>query len=138
MQMGTKRFSMRTNGLKGSKPSAYFFFFAPIVVRVAFEAARLGAVCSGMVALLAGADAGDEDVFRFLARACIRVATVATRQAMFIVIKDSVLEPAHSGIRFCDRGQSGVRTGCERMALFAGFGPQQLFGFRYARVNPLL
>lgn len=138
MQTDTKRFSMRTNGLKGSKSSAYFFFFAPIVVRVAFEAAGLGAVCSRMVTLLAGADARDEDVFRFLAGARICVATVATCQAMLVVIEGSVLEPTHGGIRFCDRRQSGVCIGCERMALLAGFGPQQLFGFHYPSVDPLL
>ena len=48
--------------LRNGEHTLHRLFFAPVMVCVAFEAARLGGFLAGMVAPFAGLNAGEEDV----------------------------------------------------------------------------
>ena len=101
------------------------FFFAPVVVGVAFEAASFGGVATGTMAVAAGLNSGDQDVRGFLALERLGVTRGARHHLMRFMIEVGVRQPARSDHGFGDFGER-VETGwiARRVALFAGFAPQ--------------
>lgn len=91
-----------------------------------------------MMALPAGANSGQKKIGCFLARARFGMAGFAGHEAMLIVIEDCMPEPTHGNGGFHHHRQLSGRTGGERMALLAGFRPEELLGLRNPRVHPLL
>lgn len=74
-----------------------FLALRPVVVGVAFRAARFGVAGAGGVAGLAGGEAGNENVGRLRAANGFLMAPGAGKAAMGVVIEFGVREPAING-----------------------------------------
>src|SRR5712692_8303632 len=110
---------------------------APIMVRVAFEAAGLGGLCTRVMALLAGLNPRQKHVGGLLTGGNTCMAARAVHHAVLFVIEGCVRHPAHRDVRPCHLRQRGVGRKIECVALLAGLSPQQLFGFGDAFGYPL-
>ena len=83
--------------------SGDWFFLAPVVIDVAFKAARFGGVLAGVMALPAAFDAGEQDVGCLAALIGFGVAGHAFHHLMRLVIELAVLEPTRRDPRLSDR-----------------------------------
>ncbi len=113
-------------------------FLAPIVIRVAFEAARFRCVRTSAMALLAGLDARDKYVGSLAAAVGLSVTRRALHHLVRFMIEFSVWQPARGDGRLGDRGKiaNSVRI-TQAMAFLAGFSPQQQLRVRHALLHPL-
>jgi len=135
---------------KGGKGEFWRDFFAlgPIVVGVALEAAGFGVILAGGMAGLAGGDARHEHVGGEGAGEGFFVATGAGEALVGLMIEFGVGHPVRGGVGGGDRGQNGGGRGDgsddwsaaygKRVALNAGFAPEELLGVGGAFGDPLL
>lgn len=94
---------LRRRGISGAEGGEgelwhYFFAFGPVVVGVALEAARLGVLGAGSMALLAGGNAGEQDVEGFLACESFFMAAHTGETAVSVVIEFRMGHPTRRRI----------------------------------------
>jgi len=110
----------------------------PVVILVALEASPLGkffrrSLCA--MAFLAGRDAGKENVRRLVTRRHLCVARFAGHHAMRIMAEFRTRHPSRGDVRLRNLRKRPSRSG-QRVALFAGLAPEQVFRFFHPEPNP--
>ncbi len=106
----------------------HFFAFRPIVIGVAFEAARFGVVRAGRVAGFAIREGRNKDIAGFPAGERAGMAADAGKSAVGIVIEPGMWHPSlgEAGFRYI-RQRSAFHS-VQRVTLLACFTPEKFFG----------
>ena len=111
----------------------------PVVILMAFKSTSLGKFLRRSLfamALLAGLDAGEENIRSFVARGGLCVAGFAGHHAMGIVVEFRMRHPSWGDVCLRDlREWSGADSEC--VTLLAGLAPEQIFRFFHPESHPL-
>lgn len=107
------------------------------MIGVAFRTMRIGVIEAGPVAGLTDGNSRQQDVARFRACKGFGMAAHAREPSMRVVVEFRVRHPLCFYVGRGHPGEATTRRNCKRVALFAGFAPQQFFRFGHPFRYPL-